>query len=124
MINSIGCPECRAEYIQKLLAFLADQLDLFCADCQRRYEQNPLRVLDCKEASCKEQLATAPLLKDYLCQECKDHFQEVLTGLDDLGEPYRINPYLVRGFDYYTRTVFEITSSSRFPRCLGRWRTL
>jgi len=111
VINSIGCPECRAEYIQKLLAFLADKLDLFCADCQRRYEQNPLRVLDCKEASCKEQLATAPLLKDYLCQECKDHFQEVLTGLDDLGEPYRINPYLVRGFDYYTRTVFEITSS-------------
>jgi len=104
-INSIGCPECRKEYIKELKEFLKDKK--LCTDCKKRLEVNPLRVLDCKETKCQEILVDAPPILDNLCEPCNKHFVKVLEGLDDGGVAYVLNPKLVRGLDYYNRTTFE-----------------
>ncbi len=109
-INSIGCPKCKEGYKIALKEYLADKLNLLCEDCQRRYETNVLRILDCKRESCRSIVEGAPKITDYLCADCKNHFEEVKEGLDLLSLPYILNPYLVRGLDYYTRTTFEIIS--------------
>ncbi|MBQ7879387.1 MAG: histidine--tRNA ligase, partial [Clostridia bacterium] len=111
-INSIGCPTCRAEYNKALKDFFAPHLDGLCYDCKTRYEKNPLRLLDCKEENCKKINATAPNMLDYLCEECKTHFDEVKACLDLAGVEYEIDTRIVRGLDYYTRTVFEFVSTS------------
>ena len=109
-LNSIGCLECRAEYITRLKQFLqtGGRKRELCNSCKERYLKNPLRILDCKEASCQEVLADAPQIVDYLDEDCKRHFMTVLEYLDDLDIKYNLNVKLVRGLDYYTRTTFEI----------------
>lgn len=109
-VNSLGCRTCREEFKKALQAFLAKRADSLCADCARRMATNPLRVLDCKVVSCKQAVEGAPLIEDYLCEECRDHYEQVLSYLDSFGVTYRKNPSLVRGLDYYTRTTFEITA--------------
>ncbi|RPI35389.1 MAG: histidine--tRNA ligase [Nitrospiraceae bacterium] len=111
-VNSIGCPECRPVYREKLVDFFAGGLDRLCPDCNRRYHTNPLRILDCKVDRCVEMRKGAPRVTDYLCNECKEHFNKVLSLLDVLGISYLVNPDMVRGLDYYTRTTFEVTSSN------------
>ncbi|HDJ30516.1 MAG TPA: histidine--tRNA ligase [bacterium] len=107
-INSIGDHQCRPYYKRLLGSYLRAHHSSLCADCRRRIKENPLRVLDCKEEKCQSIINSAPQILDHLCRECHDHFKEVLEYLDNLGLPYHLNPYLVRGLDYYTRTVFEI----------------
>lgn len=107
-INSIGCSNCRPRYVEELVDYLEDHQDELCKDCGRRLEDNPLRVLDCKNQQCREVISEAPQIVDSLCKECHNHFKEVLEYLDQLELPYNLNPYLVRGLDYYTKTVFEI----------------
>ncbi|RMD59187.1 histidine--tRNA ligase, partial [Candidatus Parcubacteria bacterium] len=111
-INSLGCPECRSDYVKKLVNFYKGRgkRAKMCADCRKRLQKNPLRLLDCKEEKCAELREGAPQLVDALCDECRDHFMKVLEYLDELEVPYNLNPYLVRGLDYYTRTVFEFIS--------------
>ena len=111
-INSIGCPTCRAAYNKALKAFFEPHLNALCYDCKTRYEKNPLRLLDCKEEGCKAINANAPTILDYLCDECKTHFDELKNCLDLAKIDYKINPRIVRGLDYYTRTVFEFVSTS------------
>jgi histidyl-tRNA synthetase len=106
-MNSLGCPACRPAFRTALLAFLADRHEALCDDCKRRSATNPLRVLDCKSSRCREQVLEAPSLQDYLCADCADHFRGVQAGLDQLGVSYRLNKFMVRGLDYYTRTTFE-----------------
>lgn len=108
-INSIGCPGCRGRYREVLRDALAARLDSLCKNCVRRYERNPLRMLDCKEEGCRKAMADLPPIVEYLCPECAEHFRKVRGCLDDFSIPYVINPRLVRGFDYYTKTVFEVT---------------
>ncbi|MBC7190306.1 histidine--tRNA ligase, partial [Candidatus Aerophobetes bacterium] len=109
-INSIGCRDCRGKYILKLKDYLKEHLEKLCSVCTRRFETNPLRILDCKNKNCKNLLKEAPQIKDSLCQMCREHFDSVKKGLEKMGVFYRENPYLVRGLDYYTRTIFEIIS--------------
>ena len=111
-INSIGCPECRKKYNEALKAYLKDNFDKLCPTCKERYEKNPLRILDCKEEGCKAITAKAPVILDYLCDDCKLHHENVLKELDKLNNKYVVNPHIVRGLDYYTRTVFEFVSTS------------
>ena len=111
-VNSLGCPECRPGYRQTLIAFLADRLDSLCEDCRRRYRTNPLRVLDCKVPGCKEATADAPSVLDHLCGGCADHFSQVRDYLEDLRISFSVNPRMVRGLDYYTRTTFEMVTGS------------
>lgn len=106
LINSIGCPECRPSYRQELINFARAHREELCEDCRRRMETNPLRLLDCKV--CTRVMAGAPVISDYLCRDCREHFEEVKGGLRSLGIAYREEPRLVRGLDYYTRTVFEV----------------
>jgi histidyl-tRNA synthetase len=108
-VNSIGCEKCRPDYRKSLLAFLSSRLPGFCPDCQRRYDQNPLRILDCKVVACIKLRQGAPHVTDYLCGECKEHFTALQSYLALLNIPYTINPNMVRGLDYYTRTTFEVT---------------
>lgn len=110
-INSIGCPECRKDYIQKLVSFYKERgkRSKMCKDCQKRLTKNPLRILDCKEETCRALRDDAPQIVDFLCDSCRDHFIKVLEYLDEQEIPYNLNPTLVRGLDYYVRTVFEIT---------------
>jgi len=110
-INSIGCNECRKGYRSALLNFLKSRKNRLCKDCIERMTLNPLRILDCKNDDCKEIIADAPQIVDHLCKECHDHLMLVLEFLDELDIPYFLNPKLVRGFDYYTKTVFEICSN-------------
>ncbi len=107
-INSVGCPECRPQFKQVLREFLSRHLDQLCDDCRRRYEINPLRILDCKVPKCAEIVQEAPLITDSLDERCRTHFDTVQRGLDLLEIPYRIEPRMVRGLDYYSRTAFEI----------------
>jgi histidyl-tRNA synthetase len=107
-INSVGDPRCQARYKKVLTRFLKSYEKTLCADCRRRIKHNPLRVLDCKNENCQNIIAQGPQIVDYLCKNCRTHFKEVLEFLDVLDIPYRLNPYLVRGLDYYTRTVFEV----------------
>jgi len=111
-INSIGCPECRPRFRQALKDFAADKLEKLCPSCVQRYEQNPMRMLDCKVPECKAILADAPTMLDYLGDECAEHFAKVREYLDVIGIGYSIDTKLVRGFDYYTKTVFEFTSGA------------
>ena len=111
-INSIGCPTCRAAYNKALKDFFAPHLDELCGDCKTRFEKNPLRLLDCKEENCKKINVDAPKILDYLCEDCGAHFEEVKECLTLSGVEYEINPRIVRGLDYYTRTVFEFVSTS------------
>lgn len=109
-INSIGCPECRPKFRQVLRDHLAPQLDHLCPTCLERYEKNPLRILDCKNATCKAAAAGAPHAVDYLCAECAAHYANVRKYLAALNIAYQQNDLLVRGLDYYTKTVFEVES--------------
>jgi histidyl-tRNA synthetase len=111
-LTSIGCKECRPGYRATLKKTLKKNLTLFCEDCQRRFDLNPLRILDCKVPSCIELRKEAPAVLDFLCAECKQHFEALKHHLKLLNTPYSINPNLVRGLDYYTRTAFEVTSES------------
>lgn len=111
-INSIGCPSCRPAYQQKLRAFLRDRKDSLCQACQERMEVNPLRALDCKEAACKAALADAPVMMDCLCGECREHFERLQCYLDAAGIAYKVDPRIVRGLDYYTKTVFEVITAT------------
>lgn len=106
-INSIGCPECRPVYRAKLKEYLRENKDRLCDTCLDRMEMNPLRVLDCKNDSCREVAENAPKAIDQLCPECKAHFEELKTYLDACGIDYVVDTHIVRGLDYYTRTVFE-----------------
>ena len=110
-INSIGCPECRPQYNAALKEYLKANYDELCETCKTRYEKNPLRILDCKEKRCGEIAAAAPKVLDYLCPECQAHFEELKASLDALGIEYEIDPMIVRGLDYYTKTVFELVST-------------
>ena len=111
-INSIGCPTCRAAYNKALKEYFAERLGELCYDCKTRYEKNPLRLLDCKEENCRIINANAPSILDYLCDDCKAHFDEFKTCLSLAGVDYEIDPRIVRGLDYYTRSVFEFVSTS------------
>lgn len=107
-LNSIGCPECRAVYHEKLRAFLAGRLDGLCQTCRTRYERNPLRILDCKVESCQRLLEGAPSIQDCLCDACRAHFEGLQEALRALEVPFVLDARIVRGLDYYTRTVFEV----------------
>ncbi|MBN2123916.1 MAG: histidine--tRNA ligase [Deltaproteobacteria bacterium] len=107
-INSLGCPLCRVAFREELLKYLADRKDALCSDCRRRAETNPLRVFDCKVETCGEVVAGAPSILDFICADCRDHFQALQDHLKGLGLSFVLNPKLVRGLDYYTRTTFEI----------------
>ncbi len=109
-INSIGCKSCRAEYNAALKGYFKPHLAEMCETCNSRFEKNPLRMLDCKEEGCRKFTAAAPKITDYLCPECKAHFDGVRNLLTDLGIDYTVNPRIVRGLDYYSRTVFEFVS--------------
>ena len=109
-INSIGCPECRKKYQEALKEYFRKNIDTLCGTCRERLERNPMRILDCKSPVCKELCENAPVVIDYLCEECESHFSEVKKHLDAANIKYTINPHIVRGLDYYTRTVFEFVS--------------
>jgi len=109
-ISSLGDQNCRPQYKEKLVDYFMPQMDELCEDCQRRLEVNPLRILDCKQKRCKEIAADAPSMLENLCEECQIHFNTVNDNLLSVGIPFTINPKIVRGLDYYTRTVFEITT--------------
>jgi histidyl-tRNA synthetase len=111
-INSLGCRACRPVFSQAIVDYLKGSEKDLCPDCQRRIHTNPLRVFDCKIESCNSIIAEAPKILDYLCSECAEHFSQVKSFLDDLNVSYLINPKMVRGLDYYTKTAFEIKSGS------------
>ncbi|MDE6104922.1 MAG: histidine--tRNA ligase [Clostridia bacterium] len=111
-INSIGCKTCRAEYNKALKNYFAPHLDEMCVTCRSRYDKNPLRILDCKEEGCKKFTQNAPSILDYLCEECAEHFNGVKKLLDGQGLKYTVNPRIVRGLDYYSKTVFEFVSDA------------
>ena len=115
-INSLGCPKCREEYKRKIKEVLKPEFENLCEDCQNRYEKNPLRLLDCKVESCKDIFAKPEIQKviqsDFICDECAEHYATLKTYLDKLEVPYVENKLLVRGLDYYNRTVFEIKSNN------------
>ncbi len=110
-INSIGCPECRKKYSEALKAYFEDKKAELCETCLTRLEKNPMRILDCKSTVCSKIGEKAPAVLDYICDGCRDHFEKLKTYLDALGIAYKVNPRIVRGLDYYTRTVFEFVSS-------------
>ncbi|MBQ4348105.1 MAG: histidine--tRNA ligase [Clostridia bacterium] len=110
-INSIGCPECRKNYHKALQEYFESKKDELCGTCLGRLERNPMRILDCKSPVCSEIAKDAPKVTDYLCDECHDHFQKVQQYLDAMNIPYEVNPSIVRGLDYYTKTVFEFVST-------------
>ena len=111
-INSLGCPKCRPKFKAALSEFLSAVSDKLCADCKRRKDRNPLRVLDCKVPACREAMAEAPSILDHLCSECQKDFAEVKSMLEKLGVPFVVDKNLVRGLDYYARTTFEIQTES------------
>ncbi len=106
-LNSIGCKECRPRYNRLIVSYFKNQKKALCMDCKRRLKKNPLRILDCKEEKCSRVVSQAPQTIDHLCDECKDHFTMLLESLDEINVTYTLNPNLVRGLDYYTKTVFE-----------------
>ena len=109
-VNSLGCSECRPAYRDRLLTYLKERADKLCETCNDRIEKNPMRVLDCKVASCQAQLGDAPEMVNHLCDHCEDHFTGLKQGLAALDIPYRINARIVRGLDYYNRTAFEVVT--------------
>jgi histidyl-tRNA synthetase len=118
-INSIGCPICVPKYKKSLINYYRQHLHSVCSDCSRRFKENPLRLLDCKNSKCQNLVSKAPQVLDFLCDDCHKHFKEVLEFLDDLEIPYQLNPQLVRGLDYYTRTVFEFYDDTRTTSSQG-----
>jgi len=118
-INSIGCPVCRKEYNKALLEYLNLHRDGLCETCKTRMEKNPLRVIDCKEPGCKTIVKDAPRTIDYLCEECRTHFEELQSILKGIGISYSIDTGIVRGLDYYTKTVFEFVNKDGFTLCGG-----
>ena len=110
-INSIGCKKCRAEYHKALTAYFEQYKNELCDTCKDRLNRNPMRILDCKSPVCSEISKNAPVMLNYLCDECKDHFEKVKGYLDSAKIEYIVNPKIVRGLDYYTKTVFEFVSS-------------
>jgi len=117
-INNLGCPTCRTKYNEALKKFLQENYDDLCKTCKSRFEKNPMRILDCKEKKCNVITKNAPIILDYVCEECDTHFTKVKEYLDILGIPYEVDPGIVRGLDYYTKTIFEIISSD-FTVCGG-----
>ncbi len=109
-INSVGCPVCRPVIEERLKQFIEASLPCLCNDCQRRFHHKPLRILDCKNVTCQTYFTGMPSIQNSYCHECRDHFNSVITYIDSLHVPFQINPQLVRGLDYYTRTTFEIVS--------------
>jgi len=107
-LNTLGDPNCRPAYLEVLRDYYRDKLHHVCGDCQGRFERNPLRLLDCKVPQCQPVIAKALAMTDYLCDECAKHFADLKSYLEAVGIPYLLNPRLVRGLDYYTRTVFEV----------------
>ena len=118
-VNSIGDSECRPYFKKILTSYFKSRRSSLCSDCQRRLKENPLRILDCKEEKCQRVKAGAPQIIDHLCEKCHAHFKEVLEFLDELELPYTLNPYLVRGLDYYTKTVFEVLENSEDGKTQG-----
>lgn len=110
MVNSVGCRKCRPEYLNALKNYFREKRDRLCADCRERYDKNPLRILDCKKEQCQIEIKNSPSIFDYLCEDCRIHFQKLREYLDHLDISYQVNPLLVRGLDYYTKTAFEIIS--------------
>ena len=121
-INSIGCPKCRSEYQKKLREFIGKNLENYCDTCKTRFEKNPMRILDCKEKRCKEFNVGAPMMIDYLCDECKEHFEKVKETLTALDVKFEIDSGIVRGLDYYTKTVFEFIDGNSGLTVLGGGR--
>lgn len=119
-INSIGCPNCKKVYNDALISYLKGHEDKLCTTCKERMVKNPLRVIDCKEPSCKEIVKDAPRTIDYLCEECDAHFKELQRLLTELEVPFEIDTGIVRGLDYYTKTVFEFVNSEGF-NFMWRW---
>ena len=117
-INNLGCPNCRPKYNEALKKFLEENYDDLCGLCQSRFEKNPIRILDCKNKNCGEITKNAPIILDYMCEECDTHFTEVKKYLDALNIPYTVDPGIVRGLDYYTKTIFEILNDD-FTVCGG-----
>ena len=109
-INSIGCPECRKNFQNALKEYFYKNIDSLCDTCKDRLERNPMRILDCKSPICKKICEDAPVVIDYLCEDCSNHFQMVKKHLNAAGIEFTVNPHIVRGLDYYTRTVFEFVS--------------
>ncbi len=118
-INSIGCPECRAKYYEVLRAYLTPEKANLCETCQSRFDKNPMRILDCKSDICRRIAADAPVITDYLCSECMEHFTSLKAMLDEMGIGYTVDSKIVRGLDYYTRTVFEFITD-----CIGAQSTI
>ncbi len=110
-INSIGCPECRKVYHKALTDYLTKHLDTLCPTCHERLHKNPMRIIDCKNPACKEVAAGAPSILDSICDSCSDHFEKTKKYLSDMGVSFNVDPSIVRGLDYYTKTVFEFVST-------------
>ncbi len=110
-LNSIGCENCRPLYRKALIEYLQSYEEKLCQDCKERFKRNPLRVLDCKNENCQKIVKNAPIITNFLCKECKKHFEKVKNYLSLLNVPFKENPHLVRGLDYYTKTVFEFKST-------------
>lgn len=117
-INNLGCPKCRPKYNEALKKYLEENYNNLCNVCKTRFEKNPMRILDCKEKTCKEITKNAPIILDYVCEECDSHFTDVKKYLDALNIEYKIDPGIVRGLDYYTKTIFEILNDD-FTVCGG-----
>lgn len=111
-LNSVGCQTCRPTYRDALKTYLSGTYTQLCADCQRRFERNPMRILDCKSKTCQAIVTDAPVMLGHLCDDCQSHFQDVQTFLGVLGVPFELNPRMVRGLDYYVRTAFEFISTA------------
>lgn len=118
-LNSLGCPSCRPQYQEALLAFLTSHRDKLCATCQDRFQRNPLRILDCKNPECGALVKEAPVMQSHLCGDCADHQKALERHLDAMGIAFSVDPFIVRGLDYYTRTVFEFTTD-----CIGAQSTI
>ena len=110
-LNSIGCPTCRADYHRALKDYFASHVEELCPTCRERLEKNPMRILDCKNPECAQLAKGAPVVLDYICGDCREHFEGLKSQLDAMGIAYTVNPTIVRGLDYYTRTVFEFVTT-------------
>lgn len=121
-INSIGCSNCRKNYQNALKEYINSNADCYCETCKNRLEKNPMRILDCKEKKCKEANKNAPKILDYLCEECSEHFENLKKSLTEAGIEYKIDPNIVRGLDYYSKTVFEFISEDEKYTILGGGR--
>ena len=118
-INSIGCPKCRAEYHKALKAYFENYKDELCGTCLDRLQRNPMRILDCKSPVCSKIAESAPVMLDYLCDECREHFEKVKSYLDALNIEYIVNPKIVRGLDYYTKPCLNLSQQTKRPPALS-----